>query len=152
MAKKLFWVGILAMVLVFGMTVVGCPPTDDNDNGGSGNGSGGGYSWSTWYTAQGTDQGNSIHQVKFSNSVTGSVQLEVQVENGSVIGTSSRNFSYNDSGFTIPSNKKEEIWYNSRNSGAIRYRYRQNGYGVQASSINGPSVIFQYLGDFAAVK
>ena len=34
MVNKKFWVGILAMVLVFGMTVIGC--SDGNDNGGGG--------------------------------------------------------------------------------------------------------------------
>jgi hypothetical protein len=32
MAKKSFRLGMLVMILVFGMTVVGCPPIDDNGN------------------------------------------------------------------------------------------------------------------------
>ena len=37
MAKKTFWVGMLVLLLVFGMTVVGC----DNGTTGNGNGNGG---------------------------------------------------------------------------------------------------------------
>jgi hypothetical protein len=42
MANKKFWLGMLVMVLVFGMTVVGCDPesTDSNGNGGGGGGGG----------------------------------------------------------------------------------------------------------------
>jgi hypothetical protein len=37
MAKKNLWLGMLVMVLVFGMSVVGCDPTsNDSTNGGSG--------------------------------------------------------------------------------------------------------------------
>jgi hypothetical protein len=34
MAKKNFWLGILVLALVFGMTVVGCDDGSTNDNGG----------------------------------------------------------------------------------------------------------------------
>jgi hypothetical protein len=46
MAKKNLWLGMLVVVLVFGMTVVGCDPNSDDDstngngNGGSGNNGG----------------------------------------------------------------------------------------------------------------
>jgi hypothetical protein len=36
MEKKKFWLGMLAVALVFGMTVVGCGGDDDDDDGGSG--------------------------------------------------------------------------------------------------------------------
>jgi hypothetical protein len=36
MANKKFWLGILVMVLVFGMTVVGCDNNSTDDTGGSG--------------------------------------------------------------------------------------------------------------------
>jgi hypothetical protein len=90
MKNKLFVAGILAMVLVFGMTVIGCPP-DDNGNGGNG----GGDPTSVTYTSYDSD-GNvyalvvtkDANRAVYTPQVGDSYVLTIKDETGAEIGKS----------------------------------------------------------------
>jgi hypothetical protein len=65
MKKKLFFVGILAMLLVFGMIIVGCDNGNGNSNG-NGNGNGGGGSTDSVLNGTWVQTSYSVNGVEFS--------------------------------------------------------------------------------------
>jgi len=90
MTKKNLWLGILAIALVFAMTVVGCGDDSTNDNGGGG---GGGtftltgipstYNGKYAILNAGDEEGEGIWGFQTINMSTGIVTLPV-ISNGSV--------------------------------------------------------------------
>ena len=107
MVNKKFWLGILVMVLVFGMTVIGCDNDSTGGNDGSTNGGGGGTgsalngTWIGKNTQTGNDHGemrmnngNYDYFGYFTNNV---VQKGTYTVNGNIINYSHTHFMVNQS-------------------------------------------------------
>ena len=135
--RNIFLLGLLVILLAMGLVLAGCGDDGSGDNGSGGSGSGdGGYKWDSWRTIV-LPSGTSGAQFMLDDQAPH--EIEVQIQGGTP--TSFTLSSYASKHVTTP-----------QAGGTLQYRYRMSGFGIQASTISGPVVRFQWLGEFAAQK
>jgi hypothetical protein len=136
---KILIVGLIALLMAGVLVLAGCDnDPQDNNNGSKNNsnntGNSGGYSWSNWYAIT-LPSGTSAAQFILDDEAPHA--LEIQVQNAT------------PASFTLSSYGSKHAT-TSQPGATLQYRHRLSGFGIKSSTISGPVVRFEYLGEFAA--